>query len=185
MIFHENRLLADDSHVISCLIFIENWERSSQNLSSAAVVIGALRVITYLLFDAKLWEKWVWAYFVLRFDVADPAEWRGCQATVWGSSMCLLSWPTSLMHTASQFSHMLSTWPGSTVCNMSGNRCQFDCRPRGGEFDHGPVPYFRGDWSWINFYGHSPSFRRIILEGLLSVTSESMCTRHGVNYCRK
>ena len=27
MIFHENRLLADDSPVISYLIFLENWER--------------------------------------------------------------------------------------------------------------------------------------------------------------
>ena len=41
MIFHENRLLAGVSHVISYLIFVENL---SQNLSSAAVVIGALRV---------------------------------------------------------------------------------------------------------------------------------------------
>ena len=37
MIFHENRLLADDSHIISYLIFVKN-------LSSAAVVIGALRI---------------------------------------------------------------------------------------------------------------------------------------------
>ena len=44
MIFHENRLLADDSHVISYLIFVENWERCLKNLSSAAVLIGALRV---------------------------------------------------------------------------------------------------------------------------------------------
>ena len=36
----------------------------------------------------------------------------------------------------------------------------------------GPVPYFRGDWSWNNFYGHSPPFRWFIQEGLLSVTSE-------------
>ena len=43
MIFHENRLLSDDSHVVSNLIFVENWERS-QYLSSAAVEIGALRV---------------------------------------------------------------------------------------------------------------------------------------------
>ena len=43
MIFHENRLLADDSHEKSYLIFFENWERFLQNLSSAAVVIGALR----------------------------------------------------------------------------------------------------------------------------------------------
>ena len=44
MIFHENRLLADDSHEISFLISFENWERCLQNLSSAAVVIGTLRV---------------------------------------------------------------------------------------------------------------------------------------------
>ena len=46
MIFHENRLLADDSHVISYLIIVANWE-----LSSAAVVIGALRVKGYLSHD--------------------------------------------------------------------------------------------------------------------------------------
>ena len=35
MIFHENRLLADDSHKISFLIFSENWKKKLQNLSSA------------------------------------------------------------------------------------------------------------------------------------------------------
>ena len=44
MIFHENSLLADNSHVISCLIFFRKLGNMSQNLSSAAVVIGALRV---------------------------------------------------------------------------------------------------------------------------------------------
>ena len=45
MIFHENRLLADDPHEISYLIFFEKKEeKMSQNLSSATVVIGALRV---------------------------------------------------------------------------------------------------------------------------------------------
>ena len=46
MIFDENRLLADDSHEISYLFFFEKMElgKMSQNLSSAAVVIGALRV---------------------------------------------------------------------------------------------------------------------------------------------
>ena len=42
MIFHENRLLADDSHEISYLIF-QKLGKMSQNLSSD-VVIGALRV---------------------------------------------------------------------------------------------------------------------------------------------
>ena len=41
-------------------------------------------------------------------------------------------------------------------CNMnvSGYRCVSDCRSRGRDFDPGPVPYFFGDWSWYNFYGH-------------------------------
>ena len=43
MIFHENRLLADDSHEIS-LLFLSKIGKMSQNLSSAAVLIGALRV---------------------------------------------------------------------------------------------------------------------------------------------
>ena len=44
MLFHVNRLLADDSHEISYLIFFHKLGKMSQNLSSAAVVIGALRV---------------------------------------------------------------------------------------------------------------------------------------------
>ena len=46
MIFHENRLLADDSYVISCLVFFPKIVKMSQKLSSAAAVIGALRVKT-------------------------------------------------------------------------------------------------------------------------------------------
>ena len=44
MIFHENRLLADDYHEISYLIFFRKLRRILQNFSSAAVVIGTLRV---------------------------------------------------------------------------------------------------------------------------------------------
>ena len=43
MIFYENPLLADDSHEIY-LIFVKKLGKISQNLSSGAVVIGALRV---------------------------------------------------------------------------------------------------------------------------------------------
>ena len=43
MIFNENHLLADDSHVISYLIFVKKLGMMSQNLSCAAVVIDALR----------------------------------------------------------------------------------------------------------------------------------------------
>ena len=41
MTFHENRLLADDSHEISYHIFFQKLGKISQNLSSAAVVIEA------------------------------------------------------------------------------------------------------------------------------------------------
>ena len=76
-----------------------------------------------------------------------------------------------------------STGPRSAVGNVSGYRCVSDCRSRGREFDPGSVPYFRGDWSWNNFYGHSPPFRWFIQEGLLSVTSESMCTNYWLTAC--
>ena len=46
MIFHENCLLADDSHELSFLIFFRKLGKMLKNLSSAAVVIDALRVKT-------------------------------------------------------------------------------------------------------------------------------------------
>ena len=45
------------------------------------------------------------------------------------------------------------------------------------------IPYFSGDWLWNNFYGNSPPFRWIFQEGLVSVTSESMCTKHWLTAC--
>ena len=48
MIFHDNRLLADDFHEISYLIFYKKLGKMLEILSSAAVVIGALRVNPYL-----------------------------------------------------------------------------------------------------------------------------------------
>ena len=43
MIVHGNRLLAEDSHE-KAYLFFRKLEKMSQNLASAAVVIGALRV---------------------------------------------------------------------------------------------------------------------------------------------
>ena len=43
MVFHENNLLANDSHEVSYLFFQE-LGKMSQKLPSAAVVIGAFRV---------------------------------------------------------------------------------------------------------------------------------------------
>ena len=59
--------------------------------------------------------------------------------------------------------------PCSAVGNVSGNRCESDCRSRGRQFDPCPVLHFRGDRSWTYFYSHSPPFCWIIQEGLLSV----------------
>ena len=47
MIYHENRLLAEDSHEISYLFF-RKLGKLSHNLPSAAVVIGALKVKAHL-----------------------------------------------------------------------------------------------------------------------------------------
>ena len=44
MIFYENRLVAEDSHEISYLIFFRKLEKMLQNVLSAAVVIGVLMV---------------------------------------------------------------------------------------------------------------------------------------------
>ena len=52
MMFHENRLLADDSHEISYLIFFENWK-----MSSAAVMIGALRVNYHSFFKSTFFTE--------------------------------------------------------------------------------------------------------------------------------
>ena len=75
------------------------------------------------------------------------------------------------------------TSPRSSVSNMFGNRWESDCRSRGRVFDPGLVPYFPGDWSWNNSYYHFPPFWWIIQEGLLSVTSESMCTKYWLTAC--
>ena len=41
------------------------------------------------------------------------------------------------------------TGPHSAVGNVSGNRCESDCRSRGRELNLGPVPYFLWDRLWI------------------------------------
>ena len=70
MIFHDNRLLADDSHVISYLIFCRKLGKMLPNLSSTVVVIGALRVNMVFPNDGP-WSEWsplsVFNYFILPF----------------------------------------------------------------------------------------------------------------------
>ena len=118
------------------------------------------------------------------------------QSTSARRALALLNSPLYLQHVLIDFSLTVKgatlifisgrgsgTGPFSAVGNVSGNRCESDCRSGGREFDPGPVPYFCGDWSWNNYYGHSPSFGWIIQEGLLSVTSESMCMKYWLTAC--
>ena len=101
--------------------------------------------------------------------------------TVW--TILRLKWYSAFSHKVWNCYQYSDAGPRSAVGNVSVYRCVSDCRSRGREFDPGPVPYFRGDWSWNNFYGHSPPFRWFIQEGLLSVTSESMCTNYWLTAC--
>ena len=95
-----------------------------------------------------------------------------------------LAW-ASVARKCNKYLHFMC-WPMSSidaVGNVSNYRCVSGCRSWDREFDPGPVPYYRGDWSWNNFYGHSPPFRWLIQEGLLSVTSENMYTKYWLTAC--
>ena len=60
---------------------------------------------------------------------------------------------------------IVHTGPRSAVGNVSGYRCESDCRSRGCEFDPGPtLTFVEIDYEIIS---------TVIQEGLLSVTSES------------
>ena len=65
----------------------------------------------------------------------------------------LLKFEFELLHNR-QFCQFIKFWnyhlslytrPRNAVSNVSGNRCESDCRSRVCEFNPGPVPYFRGD----------------------------------------
>ena len=51
---------------------------------------------------------------------------------------------TKLLHAELQLTE-IQKQPVSSVGNLSGNRCESDCRSSGHEFDSGLVSYFRGD----------------------------------------
>ena len=54
-------------------------------------------------------------------------------------------WPSMTDRLMTRPLNLKVTGPRSAVGNVSGNRCESDCRSRGREFDPGPVPYFLGD----------------------------------------
>ena len=111
-----------------------------------------------------------WSWWNIFYGHSPPFSWiiQEGLLSVSNKSMCT----KYLLTTCS------STELHRAVGNVSSYRCLSDCRSRGHKFDPDPVPYFSGDWSWNSFYGHSPPFRGIIQEGLLSVTKESTCLKH-------
>ena len=75
--------------------------------------------------------------------------------------------------------------PSNRAGNVSGYRCVSDCRSRGREFEPGPArshTFVEIDHEIISTVILLP-FRWIIQEGLLSVTSESMCTNYWLTAC--
>ena len=69
MIFHENRLLADDYHEIPYHIFLE-FGKMSKNMLSGAVVIGALRVKRFFLSTSQI--KIMSNAFLLKEEHSQP-----------------------------------------------------------------------------------------------------------------
>ena len=68
MIFHENRLLADDSREISYLIYFK-LGKMSQNVLSAAVMIGALRVKFHLNLEILIRDPFM-------CTMSHPSKWK-------------------------------------------------------------------------------------------------------------
>ena len=103
MIFHETRLLADDSHVISYLIFCRKLGKMSENFSSTAVVIDALRVNTLSVMSnvcrlvVTCWERAdLLALLCVTFSCAFVTFPYGVLGQVWNlivsiPDLCLLS----------------------------------------------------------------------------------------------
>ena len=59
--------------------------------------------------------------------------------------------------------------------NVSGNRCESDCRSRGRQFNPSPVPYFREDRFWNNFSSLPLNhLRRIVVSYKLKYVHEEL-----------
>ena len=90
----------------------------------------------------RAFERWV--------DGAEHPQWLW-QGLVSGVNWIGIPWQWCWKRWSSTCSWWVQstqfTGPRSAVGYMSGYRCVYDCRSRGGTVDPGPVPYFRGDWS--------------------------------------
>ena len=79
-----------------------------------------------------------------------------------------------LYKTATDFMYLIKlTGPRSPVGNVSGNRCETDCRSRGREFDPGLVPYFREIISTVILLSSAESFKKDFCQLQAKVCAQS------------
>ena len=78
--------------------------------------------------------------------------WNFCEISFLFSSsslaLCILSCCNQIQYQWNTHNKPCPAEPHSAISSKSDDR--------GREFNPGPAPYFRGDWSWNIFYGHSP-----------------------------
>ena len=165
-------------HIFNLSILVWNMVRTG--LKSTWIYMTVLKSPWKLNLPWKVLEKHSKA---LKSPLILPFTW-GLNTDFWDLNQYKIVVPLfGAAYAASNKGTTIFAGPRSAVGNVSGYRCVSDCRSRGRKFDPGPVPYFCGDWSWNDFYSHSPPFRWFIQEGLLSVTSESMCTNYWLTAC--
>ena len=105
------------------------------------------------------------------FGIISKVVWSYLKRCLELYSMSCLELLYELLEATSKVLFEISHEPqGLFVGNM------FECRSRVRQFDSGQVPYFCGDWSEI--ISTVILLLPLIQEGLLSVTSKSMCTKY-------
>ena len=104
-------------------------------------------LVTFILLDYSWYQNLVLAYGLFPGQNYPPTKTESVQA----------NWSRPYLF----FQYLIFFLVGQTLW-LTGPRSPdgivSDCRSMGHKFDPGSVPYFRGDWSWNNFYGHSLPF---------------------------
>ena len=97
-------------------------------------------------------------------SVITPGRWF-CFVTLNSDLYLEASYPHSLVLVQPNMRHKVSTQSNNFILFIFTEPRSAYCISWDREFDHSSVAYFPGDWSWNNFYGHSPPFadsRRVV-----------------------
>ena len=147
----------------------------------------AIFVQIFMKFSPKCRTKKLGIIYTILGSFCSFLNWKGPKIrprkiSVVNDNVCCLSFSvigTSSLRRAAQLQRRFPTYKFENIVSfvLINNSWHSSCP------DLFYNPYFREDWLWNNFYGHSPPFHWIIQEGLLSVTSESMCTKYWLTAC--